>query len=227
MLLVEKSNKWIVIDKDFRQTFAIFNDKDQLDIYFKTRGTWIDTFDLIGCSYQKMNINPLNIGKFAFGDESTFDLFILNQKRLGRQAHEYDNVTLAYKRFQRDQKWFLTKWVEKIFWDWTTQYGTAKVPWGLLIYAVLCVSGFTAIYISNRDFLAFVGNEKCGNACPKRPNNWQILWFSLNTFTPVIEFFNASNWQPKDDTKFFAQSVIATIERILGWAMIPALLSYF
>ena len=63
------------------------------------------------------------------------------------------------------------------------------------------------------------------------PGWLEVFWFSSNTFIPAIEFFNAGNWRPKYDAMFpggfIRYSTIATVERILGWAMVPALLSYF
>jgi hypothetical protein len=141
-------------------------------------------------------------------------------------------VTLAFKRFQREQTpFFLTRWFEKVFLDWTTQYGTALVPWGLLIYAAICIAGFTVIYSFDRTFLMFVRSDGSVDENRPTPGLLETFWFSLNTFIPAVEFFNATNWRPKYDVRFYGgfvrYSTLATVERILGWAMIPALLSYF
>jgi hypothetical protein len=190
----------------------------------------IGALNLIGCNYETMDIDSRSIQKFEF-DEAAFDRFIRNQKNLKREPYEYENVILELKRFQRSQKWFLTRWIETSLFDWTTRYGTAKIPWGLFIYAGVCIFLFTCLYVLNPSFLMFVKADGSIDKTKNQPGLLEIFWFSMNTFTPAIEFFNATNWRPKYDTmfsgKFIRYSTLATVERILGWAMVPALLSYF
>ena len=126
--------------------------------YFRSKSTLIDQLSLIGTSYELMKIDSRSIRNFLF-DAPAFERFIGNQTELGRESYEYENVVLAFKRFQRSQKWFLTRWLEAALFDWTTQYGTAKIPWGLGVYAAVCIFLFTAIYRVEPDFLMFVKSD--------------------------------------------------------------------
>ena len=228
--IVAEGNQWLITDEKKKQTYAVFKGRffgaDQLEVYLKERKTWIKTFNLVGCNYKKMDIDQESIGKYDF-DESAFSRLIKNQQDIGRPD---EAVYLAMKRYQRSQKKIFSRGAELVLFDWTTQYGTAKFPpWGLIAYAVICIFVFSLLYLFNRNFLIFVKTDGTIDETKKSPSILEVFWFSLNTFIPAIELFNARNWQPKYGIKLggIRFSTLATIERFLGWAMIPSLLGYF
>ncbi len=229
---VGDENQWILTDKKEKHTYTVFKGnplsdsgkEEILEVY--ERMSTIKLFNLVGCEYEKMDIDPQSIISYEF-DNPAFYRLIKNQQNFGRSD---ETVYLAMKLYQRSKKNIVARAIEKVLFDWTTQYGTAKFPpWGLIIYAMSCVSIFTIIYLFNRDFLVFVKADGTIDKTMKRPNPLEVFWFSLNTFIPMIVLFNARNWQPKYGAKFCAihYSTLASIELILGWAMIPSLLGYF
>ena len=233
--VIEESNIWLIIDVANQLIFTVLKEQsnlneDKLVFHLRSKGTWINQLNLIGTSYEMMRIDSRSINRFVF-DEAAFQRFLNNQREIGREPFEYENAVLAFKRFQRSQKWFLTRWLETVLFDWTTQYGTAKIPWGLVIYAAACIFFFTGLYRLNPKFLMFVKSDGSVDDSRKDPGWLELFWFSGNTFIPAIEFLNAGNWRPRYDARFpggfIRYATIATIERILGWAMVPALLSYF
>jgi uncharacterized protein YjbI with pentapeptide repeats len=236
--VIEGGKIWLINDEANQLIFTVINEqitksdqiKDQLILHLRYKGTQINQLSLIGTSYTSMRIDSRSINRFVF-DKAAFQRFLKNQKEFGHEPFEYENAVLAFKRFQRSQKWFLTRWLETVLFDWTTQYGTAKIPWGLVIYAAACIFFFTGLYRLNPSFLMFVKSDGSVDASRNDPGLLEIFWFSGNTFIPAIEFLNAGNWRPKYDAMFsggfIRYATIATIERILGWAMVPALLSYF
>ena len=94
---------------------------------------------------------------------------------------------------------------------------------------MICIVGFAILYTPERkDFLEFITADGSvdTNIEPKRRD---VFWFSMHTFIPAIELLNARRWQPKHGCKFYrsfmSYSTLATIESILGLAMIPSLLT--
>ena len=119
-----RSNIWLINDEINKLVFVIIKEqikdddsiKDKLVFYLRSKSTLIDQLGLIGTSYELMRIDSRSIRKFVF-DAPAFERFIKNQTELGRESYEYENAVLALKRFQRSQKWFLTRWLEAALFD--------------------------------------------------------------------------------------------------------------
>jgi len=165
---------------------------------------------------------------------NTYLRLIKNQKDLGRP---YDSLYLAMKRLQRQKKTPINQLIEWALFDLTTKYGTEQFPpKGVLLYIGIVLGFFTGFYyifyFRGIDFLDYYNPNGEKEEAPRAIRKMDVIWFSIDTFIPGIEFINVRPWKITDRTWIekpfrIRYSTIATIERLLGWLLVPILLRYF